>query len=96
MNPGIAWAESAQPDLARIDEYYSQIDLEFANRAARNAVAAAKFLRDNPFAGPKIEGTDYRKWHVAATPFLLIYRTERNAIRIVRVRHVAEDWRGPS
>ena len=92
MNPGIVWAGSARTDLARIDDFYSQLDLEFANRAARNAITAAKFLLENPFAGPKIDGTHYRKWHVAETPFLLNYRRERAAIRIVRVRHYRENW----
>ena len=92
MKPGIVWAPSARADLAHIDDRYSRLDLEFANRAARNAVAAARFLHQNPLAGPKIDGTAYRKWHVAESPFLLIYRPERSTIHIVRVRHVREDW----
>jgi plasmid stabilization system protein ParE len=92
VEPGIVWAPTARADLARIDDYYAQRDLDFANRTARNAVAASRFLLANPFAGPKVEGTAYRKWHVAESPFLLIYRLERGAIHIVRVRHVREDW----
>lgn len=95
MKPGIVWAPSARADLARIDHYYSELDTDFANRAARNAVAAAKFLLANPHAGPKIDGTVYRKWHVAQTPFLLIYRSEQGEIRILRVRHYREDWQRP-
>lgn len=92
MKPAIVWAPSARADLARIDLYYSELDLDFANRAARNAVAAARFLQANPHAGPKVDGTAYRKWRVAESPFLLIYRPEKGAVRILRVRHDREDW----
>jgi toxin ParE1/3/4 len=93
VKPDIVWARSALADLAHIDEYYSRLDPEYANRTARGAVAAARFLLANPFAGPKVEGTAYRKWPVADTPYLLIYRPERGALRVVRVRHAREDWR---
>ena len=92
MKSGIVWAPSARADLARIDLYYSELDIAFANRAARNALAAAKFLQANPHAGPKIDGTAYRKWHVPESPFLLIYRPEKGGVRILRVRHTREDW----
>jgi len=88
----IIWTKRARQDLARIDDHYSGLDLEFANRAARNAVAAARFLLENPFAGPAVKGTSYRKWRVADSPFLLFYRVEKTTIRIVRVRHYREDW----
>ncbi|WP_338426470.1 type II toxin-antitoxin system RelE/ParE family toxin [Sphingopyxis kveilinensis] len=93
MSPAIIWTTSARIDLARIDDYYCGLDLEFANRIARNAVAAAHFLVENPFAGPIVTGTSYRKWRVENSPFLLFYRIEKAAVRIVRVRHVREDWR---
>lgn len=92
MASGVVWAPGARIDLARIDDYYAGRDLDFANRTARNAVAAAQFLLANPFAGPKVEGTAYRKWHVAESPCLLIYRPERSTIHIVRVHRVREDW----
>ena len=88
----VVWTTSARIDLARIDDYYSNVDLEFANRTARNAVAAARFLAENPFAGPAVKGTPYRKWRVGDSPFLLFYRVEKAAIRVVRVRHHREDW----
>lgn len=92
MATAIIWTTSARIDLARIDDYYCDLDLEFANRIARNAVAAARFLVENPFAGPVVDGTSYRKWRVADSPFLLFYRVEKAAIRIVRIRHYREDW----
>jgi plasmid stabilization system protein ParE len=92
VKSGIVWAPSARADLAHIDLYYSELDLDFANRTAPNAVAAAKFLQANPHAGSKVDGTAYRKWHVPESPFLLIYRSEKGAIRILRVRHARENW----
>jgi plasmid stabilization system protein ParE len=89
----IIWTTNARLDLAHIDDYYAELDLEFANRTARNAVAAGKFLLQNPFAGPVVEGTSYRKWRVPDSPFLLFYRVERASIRVMRVRHYREDWR---
>lgn len=92
MAAAIIWTTSARIDLAHIDDHYNDLDPGFANRTARNAVAAARFLVENPFAGPVVDGTSYRKWRVADSPFLLFYRVEKGAIRIVRIRHYREDW----
>jgi toxin ParE1/3/4 len=91
--PAIIWSVSAQRDLAEIDLHYLSIDPDLADRIGRAALAAARFLAENPMAGPAVEGTNKRKWIVRGTPYLIFYRAENDRLRIVRVRHMAQDWK---
>jgi toxin ParE1/3/4 len=91
--PAIIWSVSAQRDLAKIDLYYQGISADFADRIGRSALAAARFLAGNPMAGPAVEGTNKRKWIVSGTPYLIFYRLDGDRLRIVRVRHMAQNWK---
>jgi plasmid stabilization system protein ParE len=88
----IVWSPEAQSDLAAIYEYHAEAGSDFAFKAAELAVSAARLLAERPRLGPMVENTDYRKWRVPTTPYLLIYRSEGERLRIARVFHVAQDW----
>ena len=51
-------------------------------------------LQQHPQAGQVIDDAGLRKWRVAGTPYILLYRDAGTALRIVRVMHAAQDWRG--
>lgn len=87
------WTPDAKDDLARIDDYLSEVDAEFANRVGRLAIATGRYLADNPFVGSLIEPGNSRKWPVRKTPYLLIYRPGKTGVEILRVRHAHEDWK---
>lgn len=87
----VRWSREAQTDVASIDEHYHEHNPGYAARVARQAVKAARFLADNPDAGPFI-GNRTRKWRVAGTPHLLFYRLDGKILRVVRVMHGARDW----
>jgi toxin ParE1/3/4 len=87
------WADTALQDFAAIDDWYAGKDVDFANRVAIAAVQAARRLAEFPEIGEQI-GADLRKWTVPGTDYRLIYRVDGHAVRILRVRHAREDWRG--
>ena len=92
----IKWAGPAGSDLARIEDYYSGVDLEFAIHAVDAALEAAEFLLERPRAGPAINDASLRKWRVPNTPLILIYQIEAQGILIARVQHSRSDWQSLS
>lgn len=89
----ISWSRLAQADVAQIHAYYQAIRPEHAVRVAEAAVAAGRLIAANPKSGPVIEKTSHRKWRLANTRYILIYRQMDEEIRIVRVVHGAQNWR---
>lgn len=86
------WAKNAQGDLARIVSFYGPLDGEFAQRVLKEAIKAGEFLCEYPQAGPATRQRGLRKWRVKTTPFLLLYRSTANGLRITRVTHQAQNW----
>ncbi len=88
---GVRWSRDAQADLATIDDEFKKIDPNTASRVGASALNAARFLADFPGAGPTVLNTRLRKWRVAGTPYILLYRLADGDLFIVRVIHVARD-----
>ncbi len=86
------WSTSSRQDFARIDDFYAEINPDYANRVGEEALAAARFLAEFPFAGPIFPDTHLRKWSVGRTGYQLLYVVSDEAIEIMRVRHAREDW----
>ncbi|WP_307116939.1 type II toxin-antitoxin system RelE/ParE family toxin [Sphingomonas kyeonggiensis] len=86
------WTPPAQDDLAALDDESSQLSPEYARRIGREALAAARFLAENPGAGPVVEGP-VRKWRVLRTDYVLLYRIVAGGVEILRLHHAMRDWR---
>jgi toxin ParE1/3/4 len=86
------WTPSAQDDLAALDDESSQLDPEYAQRVGRAALAAARFLAEQPGAGPVLDGT-VRKWRVRSTEYVILYRMAGKGVEIIRLQHARRDWR---
>lgn len=86
------WTPAAQDDLAALDDEASQLSPDNAYRAGRAALAAARFLAENPGAGPVLDGP-VRKWRVQQTDDVLLYRIAKSGIEILRLMHAMRDWR---
>jgi toxin ParE1/3/4 len=86
------WAASSRQDFAYIDDWYANIDPDYANRVGDEALAAARFLTDFPHAGPNVADSPLRKWSVGRTGYQLLYMVSDDVIEIVRVHHAREDW----
>jgi plasmid stabilization system protein ParE len=89
----VVWTAPAQADLAAIDDRYGEVAPDFADLAARAALAAGRFLAEHPAAGPLARDFGIRKWRVRGTDYILLYRIVAAGVEIIRVRHVREDWR---
>ena len=93
MTLDLRWGKRARIDLDNIDDYYDRIDPPVANQIARKVVSAAVFLSEWPNAGHLFGDGPRRIWVVRSTPYVLVYRAFADHIRILRVRHVRENWR---
>jgi toxin ParE1/3/4 len=89
----VRWAKLAQRDFDEMDDYYAAISPDVALDIGRKLLAATHFLTETPKAGPVLGDGPRRKWTVKGTPYLLVYRAHPGYIRILRVRHVREDWK---
>lgn len=89
----IRWSAHACRDLETIDSFYRHDDPSFADQVGREALSAARFLAANPFAGPRLDEADRRKWVVKGTPYILLYRPAGEDLLILRVQHNRQDWR---
>jgi toxin ParE1/3/4 len=87
-----AWTPSAREDLAALDDESSQLSPQYARRVGRAALAAGRFLAENPGAGPILDGA-VRKWRVRGTEYVLLYRGSRAGVEVVRLQHARRDWR---
>lgn len=86
------WTALALTDFAEGTDYIAQESRQAAQGVARRVWAATQQLQHNPYMGRpgRVQGT--REWVIAATPYLLAYRVEKNRIVILRVLHAARRW----
>ncbi|MGK6354386.1 type II toxin-antitoxin system RelE/ParE family toxin [Sphingomonas sp. DT-207] len=89
------WTAIARADFERIDKYYQGLSPEFADRLGIAALRAARFLAENPHAGPLIE-EPVRKWRVRSFDYVLLYRLSVDGVEILRMHHAHENWRAGS
>lgn len=88
----VEWSDPAIADLEEIDDYWSTYSPDAADRIATLIEEAADFLAATPAAGPVIPEVDARKWRVAPTAYILLYRVSDAHIEVLRIRHARENW----
>lgn len=86
------WSALALRDLDDLDSYFRDLAPDHSLRIARLAVAAGRFLADNPGAGSPAP-LELRKWRVKGTDYLILYRASRSGIEITRLMHARRNWR---
>jgi len=89
----LIWSTPAQIDLIDIDDFYRLEHAEVADRFGNVMIAAAEFISEHPKIGTIIDNTDFRKWTVRKTPYVLLYRPIAGGVEILRIRHMHEDWK---
>ena len=91
--PGLIWTASALRDLVDLDAYLVEQDAgPSAVRILDNVSAAADRLREFPAMG-RSSTENVRVWHIARTPYLLLYTIEQEKVAILRVLHERRNWR---
>jgi len=86
----IDWSALA---ISRLQELYNYVALDkplAADRLAVRIVAAVESLRDHPYIGrPGKGGT--RELVIGKTPYIVVYRVERDMVRIGTIWHGAQN-----
>jgi toxin ParE1/3/4 len=87
----------ADLDLLEIAEHIARDNPRAAIRFLDSAVAGMRFLAQTPKAGPKFQTENLRlaglrKWSIRGfRKYLIFYRVDDDAVRIIRVVHGARD-----
>ena len=89
----VFWTGPAEADLADIDDYWQMYQPERSDEILDRLEAAGDFLATMPHAGPAVDSLAARKWSVASTDYLLIYRVQDDRIEVLRVHHQRQGWR---
>ena len=88
----VRWTKSAADDLEAIVNFVRADNTEAARRVARKLYMAAQSLNEMPRRGRagQVEGT--RELIVAPFPYIVVYQVTEQEIRIIRIRHAAQEW----
>jgi toxin ParE1/3/4 len=90
----VQWTAEAQLELIEVWHYIAPDNLDAADRVIERLRDAAEQLTSFPKIGRSGRRARTRELVVAGTSYLLIYRLNRAAIEILRVRHGRQkQWR---
>jgi addiction module RelE/StbE family toxin len=88
----VRWTKSAADDLESIVNFVRADNSEAALRVGRKLYEAAKSLSDMPRRGRVGQAPGTRELIVVPLPYIVVYQVLEQDIRIVRVRHTAQEW----
>ena len=88
----VRWTRSAADDLESIVNFIRADNAEAAHRVGRKLYSAAESLSSMPRRGRagQVEGT--RELILARLPYIIVYQVLERDVRIIRVRHAAQEW----
>lgn len=82
----------ARRDLARTDRWLAAIDGDLGGQAQDAIADRIEQLLENPAVGSPLPGVR-RKITERRFGYVILYRHNREALTILRIRHAREDWR---
>jgi toxin ParE1/3/4 len=88
----VEWSGQASNDLLAIFDYILQDDPAAAIRMEERIRLAAGRLADHPRMGRPGRAPRTRELPIPGSPYLLVYRTDRERVQILRVFHGTQDW----
>lgn len=89
----VRWSRPAVDDLSHICDYTEKrFGAAQARRAAMAIYDAADALKDMPLRGRTGRTPGTRELTVAGVPFVIIYRTGKEAVEVVRILHGPQQW----
>lgn len=89
----VFWTQPARSDLQAAIDYLADQNPLLALDLLAEADRIDLLLRDVPFAGPRLDGTDHRKLRLGRLPYVIRYRLRRSALEVLRLYHARSDWR---
>lgn len=90
----IRWTAAAADDLQQIAEYLNESNPHLAESTVERLYAAAQSLTVHPYRGRVGRLRDTRELLTVPLPYVIVYKTGSDAIRIIRILHGARDWPG--
>ncbi len=88
----IRWTTPASEQLVAAYEYVAEDNPRAAEKVANHIWEMVNLLARNPMAGRKGRVSGTRELVIAATPFVVAYRVEKNEVWILAVMHAARKW----
>jgi toxin ParE1/3/4 len=86
----IIWSNSAVARLAEIRSHIALDKPEAAERLALRIVALVETLRDHPYVGRHGTARRTRELPLGGTPFIIVYRVQKQRIVIDTIWHAAQ------
>jgi toxin ParE1/3/4 len=88
----LIWSARAKRDVKNIGVYIARDNRTAAVAMVKRIVAAAEDLIDHPELGRASRVAGTRELIVAGTRYIVVYRQDRNAIRVAAVMHMSREW----
>lgn len=88
----ITWSLRAQDDFNIIYRQALDDDARYALNLLSALEKAMARLSEYPQIDAPVGSADHRRWRLAKTPFLIIYRADDRGLHILRVHHERQDW----
>ncbi len=88
----VFWTWPARADLENIVRYIANENVDAAFETEDDVRAATSRLADMPRMGRPGRATGTRELVVVHTPYVVIYRIQREQVEVLRVMHGAQDW----
>ena len=90
----LKWSIKALIDLDEAQAYIAQENALAAHSVADRIWQATLRLPETPYIGRLGVEPDTRHLVVQGTPYLIVYRVNREVLEILRVWHGRRDWMG--
>ncbi|HKN22580.1 MAG TPA: type II toxin-antitoxin system RelE/ParE family toxin, partial [Terracidiphilus sp.] len=86
----IVWSPLARSRLQEIRAYVARDKPDAAERLATRIVAVVEVLRDHPRLGRAGAEPGVRELVIGGTPYIVVYRVQRNRVTINTIWHGAQ------
>lgn len=83
----IKWSNRAEEDANIISDYIEVDNEKAAKRTLDNILLHIKILETFPNIGRKGERFNTRELIILNTPYIIVYRVQKNTVNILRVLH---------
>ena len=88
----VRWTRPAREQFVSAYEYLAEENRAAAARTADQIWESTQLLARHPMAGREGRVACTRELVISGTPFVVVYRLERNEVQILAVLHAARKW----
>ena len=92
MATPVKWLRKALKNLEQTYDYVAETNVDAAIAIVLKIQAATDQLSEFPMMGRTGRVDDTRELVIANTPYIIIYRVNRNAVEVLRVLHTSRKY----